>query len=188
MIVQDTFRTDTVKLDTTRDIKPVKPVIDLPYTRSEIAAICLAILSLTVLLIVILRRRLTSRIQASSTQKSPIKEAEEALKKLAEELRPGEDQDQRRYAEALSSILRTYLSDRFNISGYYLTRRQLIDEPHLKKKLATSALASLQNILAKLDRVKFSGSGNEPVSSTVTQVLALVRDIDLSYLNDAAGE
>jgi len=188
MIVQDTFRTDTVKLDTIRDIKPVKSVIDLPYTSWEIAAICLAIAILSVLLIVIFRRQITTRMQAFSTPKSPLQEAEEVLKNLAEEFKPGEDEDQRRYAEALSSVLRTYLSDRFKISGHYLTRRQLMDEPHLKTKLDAEALAPLHDILVKLDRVKFSSGDNQQVMPSASKLLALVRDIDSSYLKDAADD
>lgn len=153
------FRVETVEVDTSQAIRPIKEPLDLPFIFAEIKnTILLTALGLLLLAIVIyyfLTRKKKETVRVAPAPKRPSHEI--ALEKLnaLKEQKLWQKGEVKAYHSALSEIMREYLENRFQISALEATTDEIIAKIKIFAIPAEQKQA-LQQLLELADLVKFA--------------------------------
>lgn len=150
---------NTLAVDTTQAIKPIKPPVEIPYTLKEllpwilgglgtVAAIALYIWYLRK------RKKKPSEIAPVIPPKPAYEKAHEALEKLKEE-QAWKMQETKIYYTLLSDIIRRYIGRRWEVETMEHTTDEIIEEAK-KAGIERNILTGLQVILNEADLVKFA--------------------------------
>lgn len=177
----------TIPVDTTKEIKDIKAVMDVPITLKEILVyigIVLAILVIAFFVIREIRRRrkLPKPEPVIEVPKIPPHvTALEALKKTAEE-KLWQQGHYKSFHSAVSDILRTYIEGRFSINAMELTTDETMSR-FRGNILPEEARQKLYGILQLADMVKFAkvipvGSENEKSIDDAVQFILLTKPVD----------
>jgi LPXTG-motif cell wall-anchored protein len=161
-----TFHTDsflvevqTIPIDTTKGFKPIKGIQKLPASWLDYwkpAALVLAGLVLAALLIFYFIKRRKKKAP-EITQVPPEKAHERALRLLSElkAQKLGSSGKVKEYYDQLSTILRNYFENRFNIAAMEQTTDELLSRTHKMRDLKPFR-KELRMILQTADLAKFA--------------------------------
>jgi hypothetical protein len=151
----------TVAVDTTRAIKPIKGPVRIPLTFREILPwilLALGIAAVAGFIIYYLRRRKKHEPIFNLIPKVEMKPHEIALAAL-EELRQKKIWQAGRFKEyhsELTDILRRYIEDRFAVRAMESTTDEILDGLHSGGEVKDDNLRQLRKILILADLVKFA--------------------------------
>lgn len=148
----------TVAVDTTQEIKPIKAPIDTEYQWKEAIPYALIVLAILVILAVVLFFiRKTKNKQKPTTPPAPPRLLAEIVQDKLDNL-AGEQIWQsgnyKLYYTELTDILRFYIEKRYNISTFEATSDEILAK--IQAKVEVQHLYSLQGILQTADLVKFA--------------------------------
>ncbi len=165
------LQVQTIAVDTTKEFKDIKGLLEVPYTFDEFSTLIimgLIILAIILLLVWYMRRR--NRQKGPVIIKVPARPAHEialeALQKI-ESQKLWQAGFYKQYQSEVSDTIRMYIENRFSIPALELTSDETLS--HLKRNRVTpEAFEKLQYILLLADMVKFAkaiplGSENELV-------------------------
>lgn len=158
---------NTLALDTSGAIKPIKPPVEVPYTLKELLPWILgglALIAVIILLIWYLRRRKKKVLKETVPvipPKPAYEEAREALDILKKEQAwKKEDEEIKHYYTALSDIIRRYIGRRWNVETMEHTTDEIINETE-KAGIKAEVINELRLLLQEADLVKFAKSKPE---------------------------
>lgn len=173
---------NTIKVDTTHtdSIRPMRGVVDNPYSWEEWSP--LFWLSITVLVLLVIIYYLYVRLRSGKPIISHVRFVrrllphEKALQKI-EKIKSdhlGEDADQKEYYTELTDALRQYLEDRFNIKAKEMTSSEIISR--LENEEDKSKIDELREVFRTADLVKFAkysvqGNANDLYLTTVVKFI-----------------
>jgi len=178
----DTFYTNplavrylSVKIDTTKPIKDIKPVMDEPVTFSEYIPYILIGLGIIALVVVGMwlwkkYKRKDGPEPAYDPAIPPHVLAKEALVLLEKE-KLWQKGHFKRYHSRLSEIIRTYIERQFGFLAMEMTTQEILDEFD-KRKLDRELFNNLKTILELADLVKFAKYHPIPDENANSMVLA----------------
>lgn len=180
---------NTIKVDTahTDSIRPMREVVDVPYSWEEWSP--LFWLSIVVLLILVIIYYLYVRLRAGKPIISRVRfirrllPHEKAMQKIekikADHL--GEDADQKEYYTELTDTLRQYLEDRFGIKAKEMTSSEIINR--LENEEDKTKIDELREVFRTADLVKFAKYSvqdniNDLYLTTVVQFIDSTKEDD----------
>lgn len=153
------LQVNTLKVDTTKAIKPVKGIKEVPLTFRDLLPYILGALALAALivgLIYFLRKRKGKPLAFTTPSKPQLpadEEAFERLKELENQKLWQNDQHKKYYIE-LTSIIRHYIERRFEIDAEELTTSEIIEK--MQPLTDESSQQYLKELLELADLVKFA--------------------------------
>lgn len=150
----------TIKVDTTQPIKPLRQIWQVPLTFREILPWLLLTVVLLVAAIAIYRWWYLRKRKAKHSPMPPAKPAlpphTEALNRLRqlEEAKLWQKGQTKQYYTQLTAIIRHYIERAFSVDSEELTTRQTLEqiEEHIDKQ----AMEQLKSLLELADMVKFA--------------------------------
>lgn len=164
-----TFETDailyevhTIEVDTTANIKAIKPIMSVPVTVREIATF--TILSILVLALIIGMKLLNDYIErkrkiADGTTPviviAPNRKALDALYELEKE-KLWQSGEVKEYYFRITSILREYIEGTFNIDAVEMVTEDIFEELEKTNKCEISTMTMANGIFVLSDLVKFA--------------------------------
>ncbi len=157
----DTFMVtvNAMKVDTASSPKPIKEVVDIPYTFKELAPYLLG--GLGVILVAILiwwlikkRKQKPSTPKPAKPNKPPYQLAMEQLRALKQEnlWQKGEVKE---YHDRLTDIVREFLENQYSISALEYTTDQIMDNLQYTN-ISTDQKGQLKEIFELADLAKFA--------------------------------
>ena len=147
-----------VAIDTTQDIRDIKPPLSVPITFAEVLPYIIGAIIFTgavwLVRYIVMKRRRGERIIPEAPPRPPHEVALEALKSLESEKlwQRGKVKD---YHSQLTDILRVYIERRFRIMAMEITSDEILDG-FSGQALPSELLAQLKEILYRADLVKFA--------------------------------
>jgi hypothetical protein len=159
----------TVPVDTTQQIKDVKPPIEVPFTfRDALPYIIGGVILFAIIYLLIRyfqkRKKVVPQVVVKKPKRPAHEIALEALKKIQEE-KLWQQGFYKQYHSEVSDTVRTYIEHRFEINAMEYTTDETLD--HLRNGLVPAeAKEKLRQMLQLADMVKFAkaipvGSENE---------------------------
>jgi hypothetical protein len=147
-----------VGVDTTAEIKDIKPPLSVPITLAELLPYLIGIVILGLLILAIyyfVKRKKNVVAEIYNTPKRPAHEiALEALQSLESE-KLWQRGEVKLYHSKLSDIIRTYIENRFNILAMESTTYEILEDLN-RKNINGSLTHNLQEMLTTADLVKFA--------------------------------
>ena len=179
------MQVQTIPVDTTREIKDIKPPIDVPFTFREALPYILAGVAAIVLvgLIVYLvkkRKRKPQEVVRKIPARPPHEIAIEELKKIQEQ-KLWQQGFYKEYHSAVEDTIRIYIEQRFSITAMELPSDDTLS--HFRNNLITAeAFEKLRYILQTADMVKFAkgiplGTENELSMQNAFDFIALTKQV-----------
>jgi hypothetical protein len=153
------FRMETIVVDTTQAIKPIKDPLDLPFIIAEIKNILIggivALMLIAVAAYYFLTRKKKEPVREIVAPKRPSHEI--ALEKLnaLREAKLWQKGEVKAYHSALSEIVREYLENRFQIMALEATTDEIVSKMKIFS-IPKEQKAALQEMLELSDLVKFA--------------------------------
>jgi len=157
----------TVAVDTTQSIRPIKGIMEVPFTWKEaIPYVIKGLIALLALfgLIYFLRRYFKKdEIKEVIPPPPPPPAHETALKKLKEieNAKAWQNTDMKTYYSQLTEVLREYVEGRYEIPALESTSDEIMGELS-KTDLPKGLSAKLQNLLMMADLAKFAKASPSP--------------------------
>jgi hypothetical protein len=152
------IRVNSVAIDTTQDIKDIKPPLAMPLSLAEVIPYLLGLVVLGVLLWMVLyfvrRRKRTGSILPKPPLRPPDEIALEALR-ILEADRLWQRGKTKEYHSGLTDILRRYLEGRFDIMAMEMTTGEIVSSPAIST-IDPKPQNDLREILVLADLVKFA--------------------------------
>lgn len=188
------MQVQTIPVDTTKEIKDIKPPIDVPFTFREalpyiMGGILIAVLAW--LLIRWLKNR--KRKPEEKVRKIPVRPAHEIAIENLEKIREQKLWQQgfyKEYHSGVSDTIRAYIENRFSITAMEMPSDDTLS--HFRNNLInTEAFEKLRYILQLADMVKFAkgipvGTENELSLQHAFDFIALTKQVTREDFN--AGE
>lgn len=168
---------NTVKVDTTKEIKDIKGIMSAPLTFAEVLPYILGGLGLLLIIgFVIYYFKKRKKGEAVFQKPKPIIPAHilalQALEVLNNK-KLWQNNKVKDYYTELTDILRTYLEKRFGINALEMTSDEII-ESTLSLEIETEIRSQLRKMLQTADLVKFA-KGN-PLQNEHTQAFEITKD------------
>lgn len=164
-----TFETDailyevhTIEIDTTANIKGIKPIMSVPVTVREIATF--TILSILVLALIIGMKLLNDYIERKRKITdgttpviviAPNRKALDALYELEKE-KLWQSGEVKEYYFRITSILREYIEGTFNVDAVEMVTEDIFEELEKTNKCEVSTMTMANGIFVLSDLVKFA--------------------------------
>jgi hypothetical protein len=151
---------NTLAIDTTQTIKPIKPPVEIPYTLKELIPWILGGLGAAVAIVLYIwylrkrKKKTLKEIIPVIPSKPAYEEAHEALEKLKAE-QAWKMLETKIYYTLLSDILRRYTGRRWNIETMEHTTDEIIENAE-KAGIKSEILNELRELLREADLVKFA--------------------------------
>jgi len=168
---------NTIAIDTTQPIKPIKGPVSAPYTLKEALPWIIGALLLTAIIYAVYyirKRRKESRPLIPVPSAPALPDYEIALREL-ERLR-GEKVWQKgllkEYHTQLTDILRQYLFNHFGIPAHEMTSDEILDAMN-RKSINRNAINKLRDILILADLVKFAKEQPLPAEHDISMNQAI---------------
>jgi len=155
------FKVNIIDVDTTRNIRDIKPPLDVPLTFDEILPYILwglAILSIFLIAIYIYRRYKQNKPLFVLPKKPPIPPHIKALNSI-EELKGKklwQNNKIKEYYTELTDILRIYIYERYGINAMEMISNEIIDRLSSVEEIDRTLLLKLGDMLMLSDMVKFA--------------------------------
>ena len=149
---------ETIPIDTTKEIRDIKPPMSVPYTWKEIMPYALGVIALLAIVYLIWRLIFRKQNKNLSEKKIPSRPAHEIALEALEQTRQKQLWQQgffKQYHSEVSDITRLYLEQRFFISALELTTDETLQRVE-KEKLHSDTLLKLRYLLTLADIVKFA--------------------------------
>jgi hypothetical protein len=148
----------SVGIDTTAEIKDIKPPLSVPITFTELLPYLIGIVIAGLFIFVIyyfVKRKKKVGAEIYSAPKRPAHElALEALQSLESE-KLWQRGEVKLYHSKLSDIIRTYIENRFNIMAMESTTYEILEDLN-RKNINGSLTHNLREMLTTADLVKFA--------------------------------
>lgn len=162
-----------VVIDTTQDIRDIKPPLSVPITFAEILPylISVVVISAAGFLIwyIIKKRKRGERLIPEAPPRPPHEIALEELKSLESE-KLWQRGKVKEYHSKLTDIVRVYIENRFEIKAMEITSDEILEQFSLKKVISKELYEGLKEILFRADLVKFAKY--QPISEENERSLA----------------
>lgn len=165
-IEEDSIKTEalmlqvqTMEVDTTKEIKPIKGIHKEPVTFQDVIPWllgALAVLGLALLIYFYLKKKKQKTSDQPVPAKPALPPAEEALNRLQEleDKKLWQNDQTKKYYIELTAIIRHYIERRFEIDAEELTSKEILDQ--IKQSIAADAYENLKSLLELADLVKFA--------------------------------
>jgi hypothetical protein len=148
----------SVGVDTTKEIKDIKPPLSVPISLSELLPYIIVILAVALvafLIYYLLKRRKKIETEIISAPKRPAHElALEQLQSLESE-KLWQRGEIKKYYSKLSDIIRTYIENRFSTLAMESTTIEILEDLS-RIKLNSNSMNLLKDLLTTSDLVKFA--------------------------------
>ncbi len=147
-----------VAIDTTQDIRDIKPPLSVPITFAEVLPYIFGAIifagAVWLVMYIVRKRRRGERIIPEAPPRPPHEVALEALKSLESEKlwQRGKVKD---YHSQLTDIIRVYIERRFRIMAMEITSDEILDG-FSGQAISSEFVAQLKEILYRADLVKFA--------------------------------
>ncbi|MEZ5047894.1 MAG: hypothetical protein R2831_12995 [Chitinophagaceae bacterium] len=169
----DSFKiaVQTVQIDTTKDIKPLADIIQVPMPMSlmlKYIAISLLVLSVLLVCIWFLIKYIRKKKSISKPVPyiSPYDKAIQSIKDLSTKVSADSDKTKTLYT-SLGDTIRTYLEDEFKIDCFEKTSNEIVSSTK-KSKLLRPYKNNLKEILELIDMVKFAKATSDEAEQNAT--------------------
>lgn len=174
-----------IKIDTSKDIKPIKEPINVPYTFKELLpyiGIVVLLAAIVVIIVLIIRWRKNKKLPID--EKYLLPPHEWALKELykLKQQKLWQNGNIKEYYVQLSDILRNYIELRFNIPALENTTEELMSAMH-KGIIHKKQKESINQFLMLSDFVKFAkanpdATDNENAITTVETFIQETKKVE----------
>jgi len=154
------LKVNTIAVDTTKNIKPIKSPIEAPVSFMEVlpwilAAIAFAVLVFLIIYFIRKRKKKEPLLKLRSKPERPAYEiALESLNKLKEE-KLWQKGFIKKYHSRLTEIIRIYIEQRFNIQAIEMTSEEILQQVS-KLKINDDLKDKIKQMLILADLVKFA--------------------------------
>jgi hypothetical protein len=153
------FRVETIEVDTSQAIKPIKEPLDLPFIFAEIKNIviiaAIVLLLLAVAVYYFLTRKKKEIVQEVVVPKRPSHEITFEKLNALKEQKLWQKGEVKAYHSALSEIIREYLESRFQIMALEATTEEIVAKMKIFSIQKEQKIV-LQEMLELADLVKFA--------------------------------
>lgn len=154
-----------VAVDTTKEIRDIKPPIEVPYTFSDFLPYILALAALLLIVYFVYRyvqkqKRKTKPVEIQLPKRPAHEIALEGLKILADK-KLWQQGNVKAYHTELTDIIRVYIANRFKINAPEFTTDEVLHANAISQLPAT-AVAQLKYTLQLADMVKFAKANPLP--------------------------
>jgi hypothetical protein len=147
-----------VDVDTSAEIRAIKPPLDAPVTFAELVpylvAVALAALVGWLVYYILKKRKRGEKIMPQAPPRPPDELALEALRAIESE-RLWQRGMVKEYHSALSDVLRTYIERRYRMPAMESTSDEILSSPTVSA-LAQDAVGALRDVLTRSDLAKFA--------------------------------
>ncbi|MFW6020277.1 MAG: hypothetical protein ACOCPM_06820 [Bacteroidales bacterium] len=153
------LQVQTLNVDTTKEIKPIKGIYEEPLKFRDFLPwllVALALLIITALVYFYLKKKKQKTIDKPVPVKPALPPAEEAIRRM-EELEAKklwQNNQTKRYYIELTAIVRHYIERRFDVDAEELTSREILEK--IKPLATEDAYNKLKSLLELADLVKFA--------------------------------
>lgn len=156
------FEVQTVEIDTTQSIKPIKDPLSIPITLKELLPISLGVLALMGIILGVLYFFVWRKKPETPKEKKlppPVPAHEIAMRKLAqlEAKKLWQQGEVQAYYDELTDVIREYLEARYKVQALESTTDEIIREVEQSASGVTEKLRrELKDLLQRADLVKFA--------------------------------
>ena len=190
------MQVQTIPVDTTKEIKDIKPPVEVPFTFKEALPYIiggLAAVALVWLIVYLVKKRKLKpeEVTAKIPDRSAHEIAMEALKKIQEQ-KLWQQGLYKEYHSAVTDTIRMYIEHRFTIAAMEMPSDDTLT--HFRNNLITpEAYEKLRYILQLADMVKFAkgipvGSENELSLQHAFDFISLTKSVTKEDFNVSAGK
>lgn len=189
------MQVQTIPVDTTKEIKDIKPPVEVPFTFREalpyiIGGIAAIALVWFIIYTVKKRKRKPQEVVKKIPDRPAYEIATEALKKLQEQ-KLWQQGFYKEYHSAVTDIIRTYIEHRFSITAMEMPSDDTLN--HFRNNMITpEAYEKLRYMLQLADMVKFAkgipvGSENELSMQHAFDFIALTKQVTKEDFDNITG-
>ncbi len=189
------LQVQTVPVDTTKDIKDIKPPLDVPFTfREALPYIIGGLVAIALVWLIVYYLKKQKRKPHEVVKKVPLRPAHEIaldeLKKV-EEQKLWQQGFYKQYQSAVADTIRAYIENRFSIQSLEMPSDDTLS--HFKGSLVNEeAFQKLKYVLLSADMVKFAkaipvGSENETSIQNARDFVMLTKQVAKGDFEPASG-